>query len=73
MKSLKKRMHIISRGDKWIVKNERLDQVIHTRDSKDEAIDIARNYKELGYDIIIHKKDGSVESWEKTEFLRKCL
>lgn len=62
-----KRIHIIKRGYGWAHKKEGNQKASTIAKSKDEAIKIAAPLKKKGYDIIIHKEDGSIEKWEKAE------
>ena len=59
-------VHIISRSKQWAIKISGSDRAYKIVDSKDKAISYAKNLSHtsrtpLGK-IIIHKKDGSIES-----------
>lgn len=58
------RTHIISRDRGWAVKegNSKASRVLHT---KGAAIRNAQKLKRQGYDIVIHRRDGSIQRWEK--------
>jgi len=57
-----KRVHIISRGDNWAVKKEGTTRASKIYQDKESAITSARK---SGLDVVVHKKDGSIQKWEK--------
>lgn len=61
------RTHIVKRGSGWAVKKEGAQRAIKIYDTKDKAIDGAQKEKKSGSDLIIHKKDGSIEKWQKAK------
>lgn len=61
------RVHIIKRGNGWAVKKEGGLRASKIYESKDAAKEYTRLYLEKGYDVIVHKRDGSVEKWEKAK------
>jgi hypothetical protein len=63
------RAHIIKRGSGWAIKKEGALRATKIYSSKEEAIKDARKLKSYGLDLIIHKKDGSIEKWEKSNNL----
>lgn len=62
-----KRVHIISRKDGWAIKKEGKTRASKIYNNKKSAVSSARKLKEKGHDVIIHKKDGSIKKWEKSE------
>ena len=59
-----KRIHVIARNEGWAVKREgntRASKIYHT---KDEAVQNARQIAK-GHDVVIHRRDGSVQKWER--------
>lgn len=58
------RIHVMSRGNKWAVIKDVNNRASKICDTKIEAIDEARK---LNGDVIVHKKNGTVESWEIKE------
>ncbi|MGD0216272.1 MAG: DUF2188 domain-containing protein [Desulfobaccales bacterium] len=60
-----KRAHIISRDDGWAIKIEGNIKATKIYQKKDSAIKGARKLVEQGHDVIVHKKDGSIQNWEK--------
>ena len=62
-----KRVHVISRKDGWAIKKEDKTRASKIYNNKDSAISSARKLKEKGHDVIIHKKDGSIQNWEKSK------
>lgn len=61
------RVHVIKRGEGWGMLKEGTSRVSHVYTTKQEAIEEGREFKELGYDLVIHKKDGSIQRWEKAK------
>jgi hypothetical protein len=59
------RVHIISRGDGWAIKKEGNTKATKIYQNKDSAIKGAQNFIEQGHDVIVHKRDGSIQAWEK--------
>jgi hypothetical protein len=57
-----KRVHVISRGDSWAVKKEGNLKASKVYPDKETAITGARK---SGHDVVVHKKDGSIQKWEK--------
>jgi hypothetical protein len=60
-----KRAHIISRDDGWAIKLEGNLKATKIYQNKDSAIKGAKKLVEKGHDVIVHKKDGSIQNWEK--------
>jgi hypothetical protein len=61
----KTRIHIIKRGDGWAIKKEGGLKASRVFDKKEDAEEHSRRYRNDGYDVIVHRKDGSIEKWEK--------
>ena len=62
-----KRVHIISRKDGWAVKKEGASRASKIYKKKDSAVNNAQKLKKSGHDVIIHKKDGTIQKWEKAK------
>ncbi|MFN0215717.1 MAG: DUF2188 domain-containing protein [Saprospiraceae bacterium] len=62
----KKRVHVIKRTDGWVLKKEGAERASRKFDTKEEAVDSAKNYRHKGHDIVVHKKDGTIERWSKS-------
>lgn len=62
-----KRVHIIKRGDGWALKKEEASRASKIYEEKSAATKAAQDYREKGYDVIIHKKNGLVENWQKAK------
>ena len=62
-----KRVHIISRDKGWAIKKEGLSRASQIRRNKEAAIKSAKKLKRRGFDIVVHRKDGSIERWEKSK------
>lgn len=59
------RTHIVKRDNGWAVKKEGFLRATKIYDTKDKAINGAQKNNKAGSDLIIHKKDGSIEKWQK--------
>lgn len=62
-----KRAHIISRDKGWAIKKEGRSRASQIHQTKEAAVKGARKLKRRGLDIIVHRKDGSIERWEKSK------
>ena len=62
-----KRKHIVKRDSGWAIKQEGTTRAAKVYPSKEEAVKAAQEYREQGYEIIIHKNDGSIEKWLKSK------
>lgn len=62
-----KRVHVISRDKGWAIKKEGLSRASQIHKNKEAAVKGARKLKRRGLDIIVHRKDGSIERWEKSK------
>ncbi|MBI1224655.1 MAG: DUF2188 domain-containing protein [Bacteroidetes bacterium] len=63
-----KRVHIISRHNEgWAVKKQGASRALKVYPTKDDALFGAFPYLQLGYDLVIHRKDGSVEQYKKAD------
>ena len=68
MQATIKRVHIISRHNEgWAVKKQGASRALKVYPTKDDALFGAFPYLQLGYDLVIHRKDGSVEQYKKAE------
>lgn len=61
------RVHIVARRNRWATKWESKSRASKLFDTKAQAIQAAYASTHKRYDIVIHKKDGSVERWEERE------
>jgi hypothetical protein len=59
------RYHVTKRGDGWAVKKEGTSRASKVHTNKDDAKRDAQKYREKGNDVVIHKRDGSIEKWQK--------
>ena len=62
-----KRVHIISRKNAWAIKKQGASKASKIYQKKETAIQNAQKLRETGYDVIVHKKDGSIQKWEKSK------
>lgn len=60
------RIHVIKRSDGWVLKKDGAERASRKYPTKEEAIDSARLYRLKGYDVVVHRADGSVEKWSKS-------
>lgn len=61
------RVHIIKRDDGWVLKRDGAKRAYRWFNTKEEAIDLAKNYRSRGYDVVVHRTDGTVERWIKSD------
>lgn len=61
------RVHVISRQSRWAVKKEGKARASKLYDDKQSAIRDARKLKSKGHDVVVHKRDGSIQKWENAE------
>ena len=56
-----KNQHVVPHGEKWAVRNEDSPRVTSVFDSKQEAIDAARNLAQrFGSEYLVHGKNGQL-------------
>jgi hypothetical protein len=60
-----KRVHIIKRDDGWAVKKQGAQRASKIYTTKEDAKSGTKELRKNGHDIIIHKRDGSIEEWRK--------
>jgi len=61
-----KRVHVISRGKKWAVLKEDKSRASRLYDKKDDAVNHANRLRnDEGYEVVIHREDGTVEKYVK--------
>lgn len=60
-----KRYHVTKRGDGWAVKREGSKKASKVHPTKESAKQDAQRFREKGNDVVIHKKDGTIEKWQK--------
>lgn len=61
------RVHIIKRSEGWVIRKEGAERASRKYSTKEEAIDSARLYRLKGYDVVVHRADGTVERWLKSD------
>ncbi|MBI5917429.1 MAG: DUF2188 domain-containing protein [Bacteroidetes bacterium] len=70
MQATIKRVHIISRfNGGWAVKKQGAARALKIYPTKEDAVLGSYALLQGGYDLVIHRKDGSVEQWKKAESL----
>ena len=60
-------MHIISRESGWAVKKEGASRASRVYEKKETAIENAKRLQRTGHDVVVHKRDGSIQKWEKSK------
>ncbi|AXJ01989.1 putative DUF2188 protein [Cyclonatronum proteinivorum] len=63
----KPRVHVIKRDKGWAVKIEGAQRALRVFKSKEQAIKVAEMTGKDSGDVVIHKKDGSIQKWIKAE------
>lgn len=61
------RAHVVKRESGWAVKKEGAQRADRVYKTKEEAVKGAQKFKKSGSDVVIHKKDGSIQKWEKSK------
>ena len=59
----KSRVHVISRSGAWAIKKEGASRATKIYKNKDSAVNNAKKSSPKGGDVIVHKKDGSIQKW----------
>lgn len=63
-----KRVHIISRHNEgWALLKQGATRALKVYPTKEDAVIGSYQFLQLGYDLVIHRKDGSVEQYKKAE------
>ncbi len=62
-----KRVHVISRKDQWAVKKEGTTRASRIYANKQAAVKGAKKIASNDWDVIVHRKDGSIDKWSKPE------
>lgn len=66
-KNSPKRAHIISRKGGWAIKKERASRASKIYQNKDSAVKGSAKLRQTGYDVIVHRKDGTIKDWKKSK------
>ncbi len=64
---INKRVHIIRRGNGWVIRKEGAQRALRFYDEKSVAKKAAQRYRSEGYDVIVHTIDGTVDQWQKAK------
>ena len=63
-----KRVHIISRHNEgWAILKQGASRALKVYPTKEDALIGSYRFLQLGYDLVIHRKDGSVEQYKNAE------
>ena len=67
--SSKARIHVVSHKDGWAVKKEGSNRASGVFEKKITAVNRAKNLAKKGpqKDVVIHKKDGTIQEWDKVK------
>ena len=58
------RVHVIARDRGWAVKREGASRAARVHDSKEAAVRHAKSIPRQ--DVVVHRKDGSIQKWERS-------
>jgi hypothetical protein len=61
-----KKIHVVSRQGGWAVKKEGNAKASKVYRTQDAAVKGARKSSK-GQDIVVHKKDGSIDRWQRSK------
>lgn len=68
MQATIKRVHIISRyNGGWAILKQGASRALKVYPTKEDAVIGSYPFLQLGYDLVIHRKDGSVEQFKKAD------
>mgnify|MGYP005844457793 CR=1 FL=1 len=62
-----KRTHVLKRESGWAVKKEGAQRATKVYSTKEEAVKSAEKSRKSGSDVVVHKKDGSIQQWKKSK------
>ena len=65
--SSSKRTHVVKRDSGWAVKKEGAKRATKVYTTKEQAVKGGQKDRKAGRDLVIHKKDGSIQKWEKSK------
>lgn len=65
--STSKRTHVVKRDSGWAVKKEGSQRATKVYKTKEQAVKGAEKSRKSGNDVVIHKKDGSIQQWKKSK------
>jgi uncharacterized protein YdaT len=56
-------LHVVPEGDGWVVKEEGVDKIRFSADTKTEAVDKSKEWaSDTNASVFVHRKDGTVET-----------
>jgi hypothetical protein len=65
--SSSKRTHVVKRDSGWAVRKEGAKRATRVYKTKEQAIKGAEKSCDSGSDLVIHKKDGSIQKYKKSK------
>lgn len=61
-----KRAHVIKRESGWAVKKQGAERASKVYGTKEGAVKGSEKLRKEGHDVVVHRKDGSIENWLKS-------
>lgn len=61
------RTHVVKRESGWAVKKEGAQKATKVYKTKEQAVKGTEKDRAQGRDVVVHKKDGSIEKWIKSK------
>lgn len=62
-----KRTHVVKRDSGWAVKKEGTKRATKVYTTKEQAVKGTEKARKSGSDVVIHKRDGSIQKWVKSK------
>ncbi|MBI3128307.1 MAG: DUF2188 domain-containing protein [Candidatus Tectomicrobia bacterium] len=59
------RVHVIAHQEGWAIKQEGQSRASKICSTKEAAVRNASQVAVKGQDVVVHKKDGSIQSWKR--------
>ncbi|MCU0288037.1 MAG: DUF2188 domain-containing protein [Acidobacteria bacterium] len=58
-----KRLHVIAKRNNWAIRREGASRALKVVPLREDAIKIAKSLYKEGFELVIHRKDGTVKRW----------
>ena len=62
-----KRLHVIKRDSGWALKRQGASRANKIYGDENKAIKAAESYRKKGHDVVVHKKDGTIQNWKSAK------
>lgn len=59
----KSTVHVIKSANRWVVLKADALRALRAFPTKQEAIQLALLYRHQGYDLVVHRQNGTIERW----------